>query len=615
MYGLIESTRASTRAPRTQEPRFRFLYLLLTASLLVLFGRSTYLQVVRGAEFRAAAENNRIAASLKPAPRGIIYDVNDVQLVENIASTDAVLDPVTLPSPENEAVLIERLPNLLPQSALDIQQALTQARTARRVTKLASALDHETLLAIEQAQNELPGVRLVSSLVRQYPFGALLPHVVGYTSPVSPAELDDRDDVVPTDITGKAGLERQYDTSLRGVHGVSYGEVDAAGKILKQLDQVDPIAGVDLKLSLDVKLQAEIINILDERSASRRDNNLPPLTAAVIALDPRSGAVRALVSYPAYDPNVFSQPSLTDQTANVIQDERQLLFSRATDGTYPPGSTIKPFIAAAALQEQLITPSTTVHSSGGINVGVWSFPDWKGGGHGTTNLAKAIAESVNTYFYAITGGYESQAGLGIDRIGQYLAQFGWGAATGIDIPNEASGLIPSPAWKQAAKNESWYIGDTYHLGIGQGDVLASPLQVAVATAAIANGGTWYQPNIVHTRIYPDDTREPVTPAAHRLPIESAHVAAVRAAMRETVAGPTGSARSLQSLPVPLAGKTGTAQIGGTEDTHAWFTSFGPYDNPELVVTVLLERAGDGDKEAVPVARQIWEWWSVNAENR
>ncbi len=315
----------------------------------------------------------------------------------------------------------------------------------------------------------------------------------------------------------------------------------------------------------------------------------------MVVLEPATGAIAALVTYPAFDPNIFAQPARHGEIAGALSQPGEPLFNRAVDGTYPPGSTIKPFLAAAALAEHLITPTTTIFSSGGITVGPWRFPDWKPGGHGPTTVTKALAESVNTFFYAISGGYEQQAGLGVDTITAYLRRFGWGAATGVDLPSEAAGFLPSPAWKEKNKHASWYIGDTYHLGIGQGDVLVTPLQLSVATSVIATQGWRPQPSLVATN--------PVK--GERLTLSGLSV--VRDGMRAAVT--EGSARALADLPIALAGKTGTAQAGGaaTEATHAWFTSFGPVEQPRYVVTVLLEKGGAGDRDAVPVAKAIWKW--------
>ena len=440
--------------------------------------------------------------------------------------------------------------------------------------------------------------------MRSYPKGRLTAHVLGYTGAVSSSDLAKHPELLITDIIGKIGLEQSYDKELRGQYGVSYEEVNAEGKSLQSLRRKDPIAGQELHLTLDISLQEYIYTKLEERAEVESDK--PPLAGAVVVMDPRSGAVRALVSYPTFDSNLFSRPNQAEAASKLFKDEREPLFNRAIKGTYVPGSTIKPLLAAGALQEGIITRSSTILSTGGLNIGEWNFPDWRSGGHGTTNVTKAIAESVNTFFYSITGGYESQKGLGPETATDYLKEFGWSSKTGIDLPGEATGFLPSPEWKLAAKGERWYLGDTYHLGIGQGDVLVTPLQVATATASIANQGMLPQPFIVRSLRWPDGEMSSVEVAARQLKFSSQHLRTVAEGMRQAVTD--GSARALATLSIPLAGKTGTAQIGGSDDTHAWFTSYGPYEAPELVVTVLLERGGAGDKDAVPLARDIWQWW-------
>ncbi len=587
--------------------RYRVVYGLLIGVVGLLMFRSFYLQIVQGAHLRGEAEGNRVAARLLTAPRGIIYDMHGEQLVENVASTDVVLNPIHIPSPEHEEILIEQLPHVVPSlSGDDVRGVLQRSRTTARPIRVATAIDHDTVLEIERLLPQLPGVELVSSLVRRYRDGQVTAPFLGYTGYVTAEDLDTHAYLSGTDIIGKTGIEERYDEQLHGRHGVSYIEINAEGAAQKQVREEQPIAGADLHLSVDSALQKYITELLATLDEERQARGEARVSGAVVALDPRTGSVRALVSYPSYDANVFSQPTLADQTANVIRDPRQLLFNRAVAGMYPPGSTIKPFIAAAALKENIISETTTFLSTGGIQVGPWSFPDWKAGGHGVTDVRKAIAESVNTFFYLITGGDAERTGLGLARTEKYLADFGWGSPTDIDLTNEAAGFLPTEEWKLSAKGEPWYIGDTYHLAIGQGDVLVTPLQVAVATAAVANGGLVHQPSIVQT-IGVGEEEEVLDREARRLTIGKDDLEIVRSGMRATVL--EGSGRGLANLPIALAGKTGTAQVGGGDDTHAWFTSFGPFETPELVVTILLEKGGAGDEDAVPVAKDIWQWWS------
>ncbi len=572
----------------SRERRFGFLLLLGTVVMGVTVGRSFQLQIIQGRRWQVQAEENRVAVLPLLAPRGIIYDRHGQQLVENVASTDVVLDPTQLPSEEDEAPLFDLLPGLTNVTYEDIRSALTAARERKRVTLLAAAVPHDDVIGIESVIERLPGVRLTSSSVRKYLYDDSLSHVLGYTGLANEDELVRLQDLLLSDITGKGGVEKQYDYRLRGRHGASYTEVDAAGRFQRYIREEAAEPGEDLYLTIDADLQQFIYNLLD-------DGKKP---GAVVVLEPDTGAVRALVSYPAFDPNVFSRPGRPDETQNILKQPTQPLFNRAISGTYPPGSTIKPLIAVAGLEEGVISRQTTILSTGGIRVGQWFFPDWKAGGHGATNVTRALAESINTFFYLLTGGDETRTGLGVKRTVDWLGAFSWGRATGIDLPGEADGLLPSPEWKERTKGEKWYIGDTYHLGIGQGDVLVTPLQVAVATAALANWGTVYEPHTVTGT---------GRPQGRQLPVDRQHLETVRDGMRAAVR--EGSARSLNALAIDAAGKTGTAQVGDDDDTHAWFTSFAPYREPELVVTVLLERGGKGDIDAVPVAEEIWRWWA------
>lgn len=579
---LFDNFAIEDSQPRAPSTNVRAWLPILLLSLVVglLIGRSFWLQVMHGASLRERAEHNRVYRIITEAPRGIIYDPTGLPLVSNVPATDLVFDPRSLPPREGESFLIDNILRLVPALQPDqVRSALEKCRTSGQVVPIARALDHAMVLTLEEQQENVRGTQLVSSLVRNYESGYALAHILGYTG------LSEK--------TGKQGLEKTYDASLRGTPGVTYQEVNASGKLQTQLGSSASVPGQDMTITIDYELQKFIYGLFSEREHKHPDERT---AGAAIVLDPRSGEVVAAVSYPSFDPNAFSQPRHQDEVAAYLADPRQPLFNRAADGMYPSGSTIKPFLAAAALQEGIITPQTTVVSTGGITVGPWTFPDWKSGGHGITNVTKALAESVNTFFYAITGGYDNQPGLGVQRATAYLAKFGWGKPTGIDLPSEAAGFLPSPSWKLATTGEPWYIGDTYHLGIGQGDILVTPLQLATATAALADGHSLRQPHF---------SQQPTASHSKNLPFSAASIDVVRQGMRQAVTD--GSARALAVLPVDIAGKTGTAQIGGTAKTHAWFTGFAPYDHPQFVVTVLLEQAGEGDKEAVPFAKEIWQW--------
>jgi penicillin-binding protein 2 len=317
------------------------------------------------------------------------------------------------------------------------------------------------------------------------------------------------------------------------------------------------------------------------------------------------------VSLPPFDSNAFVDGIDPVLYHRLLDDPNLPLIHRAIAGEYPSGSVFKPVVAYAALAEGIISEQTTVMSRGGLSVGPWFFPDWKAGGHGLTDVKKAIADSVNTFFYMVGGGYESMAGLGVDRITSTARLFGFGQKTGISLTGEADGFLPSSAWKEEAKGERWYVGDTYHLAIGQGDLLVTPLQMAVATAMIANDGRRLTPNLIegvdgYASSYAPPKQPEVDPTIH---LDALRV--VREGMRRTVTH--GTARSLQDLPFAVAGKTGTAQTPKEGKTHAWFTGFAPSEDPQIAVVVLLEDAGEGSEFATPVARVIFEWWAKHEE--
>ena len=589
---IIEHIHSTARPARR---RYGLLHIILIGILLVIGCRGAYLQILQGPSFRAKAEHNRVDSIILPAPRGVIYDRNRTQLVENISSTDLVFKPNHLPSVANESYLLDNLAALLPSVEPDrVRAALTRTRKTGQETLIAKALDHNTVLALEQHAQTILGTSLESSLVRKYLYSQSLAHVLGYTNPVTAKQLNDNANLIATDTTGKQGIEQQYDAALRGEHGFTYTEVNAAGKEQTNLGEKRPVPGQDLSLTIDAELQKFIYGLFSDFDAKTQHEHGNPVRGAAVVLDASNGELYSLVSYPSYDPNTFSQPLLRSNTTQYFTDKTTPLFNRATNGMYPPGSTIKPFLAAAALQEGVITPNTTVNSVGGITVGSYHFLDWKTGGHGITDVEKAIANSVNTFFYMLIGGLGSQQGLGVELATKYLQYFGFDEKSGIDLPSEAAGFLPSPQWKLETTGQPWYIGDTYHLGIGQGGVLVTPLQLAAGTAAVADGNTRYQPHLVQSN-----------PKKHTIPINPEAMQVVRAGMRETITD--GSAKSLNTLPLPIAGKTGTAQVDGSEKTHAWFTSFGPYDHPKFVVTVLVEQGGGGDVIAAPMAREIWQW--------
>jgi len=413
--------------------------------------------------------------------------------------------------------------------------------------------------------------------------------------------VNEHPDYALTDHLGKAGLEKSHEGELRGKNGAQNVEVDAQGQIVAVLATEQPQSGADLVLGLDAGLQKVLYDEL-VKAATRSKK----LRAAAVALDPRNGEILALVSVPGYDVNEFGRGIKPERLQQLVDDPNQPLFTRPISGTYPPGSTFKPFVATGALQAGTITEDTTYVDNGAIVVGGQTFRSWKPGGHGEVNVIQAIANSVNTFFYSIGGGFGEIDGIGINGIDRIAQAFGFGSIQGIDLPGEAKGLLPTADWKEINYNEPWYLGDTYNAAIGQGFVLVTPLQLANATAAIANGGKVFWPHFVKKVIRPDGTEEDIAPRVVTEQVaDAAAVQTVRRGMRATVAGGTG--RLLNDLPVKVAGKTGTAQFGSKEP-NAWFTAFAPYDEPTIAIAVLVEQAGEGSDFSAPVAKEALKYF-------
>ncbi len=604
--------------PALRSNRLRFAYIAFVALIVMLAARSGQLQIVKGDAYRAAAENNRIRIVYMPAPRGAIVDRNGITLTNNIPRFQLALNPLDIPAnPVSRSEVLGRLSKStgIPPDTLRIASEITRLPVSPIVLTTNLTLDDVYPLLINT--QGIDGVTLEIASARQYIYPREFSHLLGYLGKISEQEKNEfllRGYRIG-DMVGKTGIEAYYENALRGVDGKRSVEVNAQGHAQTVVASKDPIPGNTLSLTIDAELQNKAYEILQTHLARARKTR-----AAIIVLNPQNGETLALVSTPGYDANSFtSGPNRAQIYKALLDNPDNPLFARAISGAYPSGSVIKPAIAAAALQEGVITPRTTILSVGGLRIGQWFFPDWKAGGHGSTNVIKAIAESVNTFFYTIGGGYGTFSGLGIERLAHYLERFGFGAPVGIDLFGGAKGLVPRPAWKAARSPDPWYIGDTYHFAIGQGDFLVTPIQIARMTAYFASGGKWTRPHVVLSACHPepregsrDSEGRDSSACGLRMTdaagpgIDHEHIQTVREGMRATVLA--GSARSLQTLPITMAGKTGTAQWSSTKSPHAWFTGFAPYENPEIVVTILVEEGGEGSSIAVPIAKEIVAWW-------
>lgn len=587
----------------SQHLRMGFLVYALAAILVLLFFRLFFLQIVEGATYLKRSEGNRIDEYRIPAPRGVIYDRSGNILAKNVPNFTLKVTASDMLHPNNDeyAAQYELLKQIARTEPEQVDEAVKKSRSTGLSVAVRDEIPYEEAMEMIIELQEVAGAQIEVAYAREYSASQAWSHLIGYTSKMNAEEYEARQGqgYAFDDTIGKSGAEYSYQDELRGDDGNQRVEVNSRGIETSIISDVDAQPGSNLHLTVDPKLQESLYTKLE---AMVEEKELPG--ASAVAIDPRNGEIRALVSYPSFDLNAFSGGIDTETYKGYIEDERRPLFHRAISGEYPSGSTFKMVVAAAALQEGVITKNTTVQSTGGLKIDQYYFPDWRAGGHGTTNVAWALADSVNTFFYLAGGGdNETTTGLGVDRITDYGRRFGLDDRTQIDLPGEAAGFLPSKSWKEEFKNEQWYLGDTYHLSIGQGDILVTPLQVAQYMAIFANGGTEYKPHIVsHMSNEHGETVHTVEPEVLNEQVADPYViSVVREGLREAVL--SGSARSLLTLPVTSAGKTGTAQFGVKDKTHSWFTAFAPYDSPEISIAVIVEEGGGGNDSAVPVVRE------------
>jgi len=589
--------------------------------ILLLFAKTFQLQILEQKKLTALAEGNKYILKTIQAERGVIYDRNLKQLVFNQPSFDLILEKADFPKLAKEQnKVLKEVSQILKQNPEDLKKKIAESEALQVL--IAENLDHQTLIILETKAAELPGFQIVNNPVREYREGENFSHLIGYTGKIRSEELESQPQFYSlTDYVGRDGLENSYEEVLRKNPGKMRIERDALGNVIsKEIIQL-PESGKSLVLWLDSDLQKKIREVLEKQRQAFGARG-----AAAVALDPKTGGVLALVSLPDFDNNLFQKGADPEKLQELLEDPFKLrpLFNRAISGRgYLVGSTIKPLIASAALEEKIISPEKFIYARGFIEVPdqyhpekVYIYRDWKV--HGWTDLRKAIAQSVNVYFYTIGGGYEEQEGLGPTRIKSYLELFGWGEKTGIDLPNEGLGLVPSPEWKKAyfekKEDQIWYDGNTYYLSIGQEYVLATPLQLSVSIAAIANGGKLFQPRVVKSIV---DTEEIEPKIIRENFIDSKNLQVVREGMRQTVTQGT-AAGYLNLLEVSSAAKTGSAQTGkfdkyGNELLHNWVTVFAPYEDPEIVLTIMLEDVPGVMAAALPVAKEILEWHFTKKE--
>jgi penicillin-binding protein 2 len=591
----------------------RAIILLVFCGLLlaVLFTRLLYLQVIEHEHYITLSEDNRVKLQAIAPNRGLIYDRNGILLAENLPSFRLEITPEQV---DDMASTLEALGEII--HVRDIDRSRFERLLARKprfeAVPLRFHLDDAEVARFSVNRHRFPGVDIHAGLSRHYPLGQLGVHALGYVGRIDERALKEVDtsNYSGTTHIGKIGIEKTYEDVLHGKVGVQHVETTAQGRVLRVLKRAPPVPGNNLYLTLDSRLQAAAEQAFGDFSGS------------AIALDPRTGDVLAMVSQPTYDPNPFVNGIEFDAYNALRDNDREPLFNRALRGQYPPGSTIKPFIGLAGLEQGITGSRSTTYCPGFYTLQGSSrkYRDWKRTGHGTVDLNDSIEQSCDVYFYDLA------LSMGIERLHDYLQYFAFGRSTGIDIVGELPGLLPSPEWKRARRGEPWFPGETIITGIGQGFFLATPLQLATATAALANNGRIVQPKIVHAEqvagtgeLLPHQPHDKGTVAIRN----QQHWDEVIQSMINVVHAPRGTARRIgEDSPYRIAGKTGTAQVFGLKQEekydaeaideklrdHSLFIAFAPVDDPRIAVAVIVENGGSGGAVAAPIARIILDAW-------
>ncbi len=591
--------------PSLRVSKIKLFFIFCIGALILLFLRTVQLQLVQGSSLLALSQKNTIKTVIIPAHRGILFDRNGFPLVQNTPNFIVQVQPHEFLKNENFEDLVLILSRSIGEREQFVIDTIRKAPQYQPLV-LKEHVKYDTALSLLALFSDTSGIDIVVSEGREYQFhdALSLSHIIGYGGRISEKELEKNKGIYQlTDSVGKEGLERYYENVLRGLPGKKQIEVDALGSRKGVIGEELPHDGKNIVLTIDKNLQQKSEYALQDVLKKFKKTK-----GVVIISKAHTGEILSLVSMPFYDSNEFAKGISRDQYHTLITDIDKPLYNRAVYGEYPSGSTIKPVVVAAALQEGVVTEKTVISSTGGIRIGEWFFPDWKAGGHGATTAVKAIAESVNTFFYLVGGGYEKFQGLGVERLVFYLKKFGFGQPIGIDLIGEQYGFVPDPTWKRNIKKESWYIGDTYHISIGQGDLLVTPLQINNMTSYFANGGKSFVFHLAkEINSSNEHAKEDIQEKIYKENVVSQeHTNLIRKGMRQTVL--SGSGRRLATLSVPVAGKTGTAQWGKGRVPHAWFTGWAPYEKPQIVFTVLIEEGEEGSRTAIVVAEDILKWY-------
>ncbi|WP_337372162.1 penicillin-binding protein 2 [Phascolarctobacterium succinatutens] len=584
---------------RNRITRLHTLLVVCLVLFAVLLGRMVYLQLWRGDYYAKQSDGNRLRQSRILAPRGIIYDSEGKELVNNLPGYAVVLQKQSSYKPET----LQRLSNLLQMPVEEINAKIKASENFYEPILLKNNLDQQMVTKIEEQRRYMPEVMLSVQPIRNYPYHELAVHALGYVGEVSSYEIEQGlfKNISQGSLVGKGGLEKTYDKYLRGEDGAFMEEVDVAGNVVKHYDSVQPIPGKNLKLTIDYELQKELEAFTDKHLAFLRSSGIAPgaRAAAVVAIDPRNGAVRAMVSRPGYDPNWFVHGISSKNWNSINNDPNYPMNNKVITGEYPPGSTFKIVTGSAAFELKKVGLNEPIFD-GGFHPMVPTMGNAGGEVLGWLTFIKALAMSDNVYFYEL--GYR----VGIDNIEKYAHIFGFGERTGIDLEGESKGLVASKKVKREIWDEDWRLGDTFNAAIGQGFNLTTPIQLSVMLSIVANGGTKYQPYLVDSIINSDGSlfEKPKRAEGKHIDVSQQTIDYIRMGMSATTQE-GGTASYFAGLPKPIAGKTGTAENSHGRD-HGLFVAYGPVDDPELVVVCIVEQGGFGSVAAGPIVYKAFE---------
>jgi len=595
-------------SPEAIQRRLPLLAAFIILVIVILFIRLWYLQVLKGEYYHEQAESNRIRPVMLRPPRGVIYDRSGRPLVENELVFDISLIPEDAP---NLDATIEKLSAVVKVTPEAIRKALEDAadvRTRYDPVKIREEAPWDEVAVVEAHQEDLPGAIIEPEHLRRYPYGGLASHQFGYIGKVSQSQRKKEQ----TDLgmlIGQSGLEKIYDKLLRGVAGRRMIQVNAAGRKVKDLGIEEPRPGTDIYLTID----------LDAQKAA--EDGLGSMAGAVVAMDPNTGEILALTSHPTYDPNLFPRGISPKDWVRLMNDPSHPMYNRAIQSVYPPGSTFKIIVSLAGLESGVIKLDDKVPCKGFLMSGRHSFRCWKKGGHGSVSFHQALVESCDVYFYTMGDR------IGWDRVAEYARKLGFGSLTGILLPDEKPGLIPTTEWKKKRTGEAWYPGDTYINSIGQGYIQVSPIQACQMISVVANGGRFYRPMLLkQTRNRETGDVEVFSPEQiNSVTLDPKILWEVRSALAGVVNEPGGTAHKAATPLAIVAGKTGTAQVIAqkvagrklSEETqdHAWFVAFAPVENPKIAVAVVVEHGGHGGSAAAPIAKKVIEEYLKNVERK